>query len=152
MSNTPITAWHQIVGARDARGLDALLADSVVFHSPVMHTPQAGKALTARYLLAAMDTLCNPSFRYVREIVGEHEAALEFESDIEGIRVNGVDLIAWNAAGQVVDFKVMLRPLKAVNLVHQRMAAALQGAVPAPSSTAPPLASPALDGPSHDTP
>lgn len=127
MSSNPVVAWHQMVDARDARALDALLADTVVFHSPVMHTPQAGKALTVRYLTLAMETLCNASFRYTRELVGEHDAALEFETEVDGVRVNGVDMLAWNDTGQIVDVTVMLRPLKAVNLVHQRMAAALQG-------------------------
>jgi hypothetical protein len=70
--------------------------------------------------------LFNPTFRYVREIVGPTDAMLEFETEIEGITVNGVDLIRWNDAGQIVDFKVMIRPLKAINLIHQRMAAMLQ--------------------------
>jgi hypothetical protein len=79
-------------------------------------------------LAAAFQVLCNPSFRYVREIVGSTDAMLEFESAIDGVLVNGVDIIKWNESGRIVDFKVMLRPLKAINLVHQRMAAALQAA------------------------
>jgi hypothetical protein len=97
-----------------------------VFVSPIVHTPQRGKAITAAYLGAAFAVFFNPSFRYVREIVGEHDAALEFETEIDGITVNGVDLIKWNAAGRIVEFKVMVRPLKAINLIHERMAALLQ--------------------------
>ena len=78
------------------------------------------------YLGAAFQVFFNPTFRYVREIVGPSDAMLEFETEIDGIVVNGVDLIKWNAAGQIVEFKVMLRPLKAINLIHQRMAAMLQ--------------------------
>jgi hypothetical protein len=125
MSST-VDTWHQMVRSRDARGLDTLLADDVVFHSPVVHTPQAGKAITARYLGAAFHVFCNESFRYVREIVGPHDAALEFQVEIEGIAVNGIDLIKWNDAGRIVEFKVMIRPLKAINLIHQKMAALLQ--------------------------
>ena len=125
MSADPISAWHRIVEARDPRGLDALLADAVVFHSPVVHTPQAGKAIVARYLAAALQVLGNASFRYVREIRGARDAALEFVVEVDGIHVNGVDLIAWDDAGRIVDFKVMLRPLKAVNVIHQKMAALL---------------------------
>jgi hypothetical protein len=111
---------------RDAAGLDAWLADEAVFHSPVVHTPQVGKAITQRYLAAAFQVFGNPTFRYVREVVGEHDAVLEFELEIDGIRINGVDMMRWRDDGRIVDFKVMLRPLKAVNLIHQKMAAMLQ--------------------------
>ena len=87
--------------------------------------PQVGKPITTQYLAAALHVFGNDSFRYVREVVGEHDAVLEFMVEIEGISVNGVDMIKWNDAGQIVEFKVMLRPLKAVNLIHQKMAAML---------------------------
>jgi hypothetical protein len=126
MTIDTIAAWHRLAAARDARGLDALLADNATFHSPVVHAPQAGKALTQRYLAAAFHVLGNPSFRYVREVVGEREAVLEFLVEIDGIEVNGVDMIKWDNDGKIVEFKVMLRPLKAINLIHQKMAAMLQ--------------------------
>jgi hypothetical protein len=103
-----------------------LLAEDAVFHSPVVHTPQRGRKRAAAYLSAAFHVFFNPTFRYVREIVGASDAMLEFETEIDGVLVNGVDLIKWNEAGQIVEFKVMLRPLKAINLIHQRMAAMLQ--------------------------
>jgi len=78
------------------------------------------------YLSAALHVFLNPTFRYVREIVGASDAMLEFETEIDGILVNGVDIIRWNEAGQIVDFKVMIRPLRAINLIHQKMAAMLQ--------------------------
>jgi hypothetical protein len=122
----PVHAWHELVRTRNMQGLDALLADEVVFHSPVVHTPQVGKAITARYLGAAFHVFFNDSFRYVREIVVERDAALEFQVEIDGIAVNGIDLIRWNDAGRIVEFKVMIRPLKAINLIHQKMGAMLQ--------------------------
>jgi hypothetical protein len=125
MSNNPIARWHQVAKARDVRGLETLLADEAVFLSPVVFTPQVGKAITTKYLAAAFQVLFNESFRYVRELTGERDAMLEFEVEIVGIKVNGVDLIKWNDAGQIIEFKVLLRPLKAVNLVHQKMAAGL---------------------------
>ena len=125
MAITALTAWHQIVADRSPRGLAALLADDVVFYSPIVHTPQVGKPITTQYLAAALHVFGNDTFRYVREVVGEHDAVLEFLVEIEGISVNGVDMIKWNDAGQIVEFKVMLRPLKAVNLIHQKMAAML---------------------------
>jgi len=118
--------WHRLLAARDAAGLDGLLADDAVFHSPVVHTPQRGKAMTTLYLAGAMQVLGRPGFRYLREVVGESDAMLEFEVEIDGILVNGVDLIHWNAAGRIDDFKVMIRPLKAINLVHQKMGELLQ--------------------------
>jgi hypothetical protein len=122
----PIEAWHRLVEEQNPRGLDALLDADAVFVSPVVHAPQRGKKITAMYLAAAFRVFFNPTFRYVREIVGNSDAMLEFETEIDGILVNGVDIIKWNEAGRIVEFKVMLRPLKAVNLIHQRMAAMLQ--------------------------
>jgi hypothetical protein len=128
VSRTPLETWHRLVRERDAGGIAALLADDVVFHSPVVHTPQRGRALVAMYLAAAFQLLATPAFRYVREIVGERDALLEFETEVDGVVVNGVDLVRWNDAGHIVDFKVMLRPLKAVNAVHARMAELVQRA------------------------
>ena len=126
--NTPsvMSAWHHVVSSRDPAALSRLLADDVVFHSPVVHTPQRGKAITFQYLMGALQVLNNTSFRYEREIVGDFDAVLEFTSEVDGIQINGVDLIRWNGAGQIVDFKVMVRPLKAVNMLHQKMAAMLE--------------------------
>ena len=126
MSPNPIVIWHQLVKERNVRGLDALLADEAVFLSPVVHTPQVGKAITKAYLAAAFQVFFNPSFRYVRELSSDRDAVLEFEVEIDRIVVNGVDMIKWNAEGKITEFKVMLRPLKAVHLIHQRMAAMLQ--------------------------
>jgi hypothetical protein len=123
-----IEAWHRLVRERDAAALQQLLDEDAVFHSPVVHTPQRGRALAAGYLGAALDVFCAPEFRYVREIVGEYDAMLEFETVIDEVKVNGVDIIHWNEAGKIVDFKVMIRPLKAINLVHQKMAELLAAA------------------------
>ncbi len=116
-----VQSWHDIVRMRDASGLSELLADDVVFHSPVVHTPQIGKAITTMYLTAALHVFGNDTFRYVREVVGERDAVLEFETEIDGIIINGVDMIRWNDDGKIIEFKVMIRPLKAINLIHQKM-------------------------------
>ena len=128
MSDHPLQHWHRVVSERNARGIDALLADEVIFHSPVVHTPQAGRMLTRMYLTAAMQVLANASFRYVREVVDGLDAVLEFEVDVDGVQINGVDMIKWNDAGQIVSFKVMVRPLKAIHLLQEKMAALLQTA------------------------
>ena len=126
MSPDTIATWHQIIRERNVHGLAALLADDAVFHSPVVHTPQIGKAITTKYLAAAFQIFFNESFRYVREFRNDRDAVLEFELELDGIKINGVDMIKWNDAGKITEFKVMLRPLKAVNLIHQKMAAILQ--------------------------
>ena len=126
MNATAISQWHSIVRNLDGSELNALLSDDVIFHSPVVHTPQIGKAITAMYLTAAIRVFGNDSFKYVREVIGENDAVLEFETEIDGISVNGVDMIRWNDDHAITDFKVMLRPLKAINLIHQKMGAMLQ--------------------------
>lgn len=125
---TVLEKWHDIIRNRDASGLADLLADDVVFYSPVVHTPQVGKMITTMYLTAAVQVFGNDSFRYVREVVDESDAVLEFETEIDGIIVNGVDMIKWNANGKIIEFKVMVRPLKAINIIHQKMGAMLQRA------------------------
>ncbi|MDE2566791.1 MAG: nuclear transport factor 2 family protein [Burkholderiales bacterium] len=125
MSIDTLAAWHALVRSHDPAGLAALIAEDAVFHSPVVHRPQAGHALVRQYLQAAFTVFFNPSFRYVRELAGPRDAVLEFELELDGVHVNGVDMIRWRDDGRIVDFKVMLRPLKAVNLIHQKMAAAL---------------------------
>jgi hypothetical protein len=121
-----LAVWHEVVKTRDMGKLAALLADEVVFHSPVVHTPQRGKAITLLYLQGAMHVLNSAHFRYEREIVGSRDAVLEFTTEIDGVHINGVDLIRWDDSGQIVDFKVMVRPLKAVNALHQKMGEMLQ--------------------------
>ena len=128
MSIDTLATWHRLVKERDVNGLDTLLDEDAVFYSPVVHKPQLGKSITARYLAAAFQVFFNETFHYVRELKGERDAVLEFELALDGITVNGVDMIKWNASGKITEFKVMLRPLKAVNLIHQKMAAALQAA------------------------
>jgi hypothetical protein len=120
-----IARYHELVTSKDPRALDLLLAEDVVFHSPVVHTPQVGKSITTKYLTAAISVFFNASFRFTRECYADRAAVFEFLVDIDGILVNGVDIIAWNDDDQIVEFKVMIRPLKAVQKVHQKMAEVL---------------------------
>ena len=128
MSIDTMATWYQVAKDRDVEGLYNLLDEDAVFHSPVVHTPQIGKAITGKYLSAAFDVFFNESFTYVREVHGESQAILEFEVEIQGVKVNGVDMISWNDAGLISEFKVMVRPLKAVSIIHQNMGAMLQAA------------------------
>ena len=121
MSTPAIDTWHKLIEDRNAAGLDDILADDAVFHSPVVHTPQRGKALTKLYLSAAIMVLGGSDFTYVREVINDSDAVLEFTAEVNGIHINGVDMIHWNADGKIDDFKVMIRPLKAVNLLHGLM-------------------------------
>ena len=122
MSNTVIEKWHQVLANKDMALLNDLLAEDVVFYSPVVHTPQQGKQATFMYLYAAANALFNDSFRYVKQIVDGQHAVLEFEVEHEGILVNGIDMISWNEEDKIIEFKVMIRPLKAIHLIHQQMA------------------------------
>lgn len=128
MSSIALDTWHRLVRTNDASGLRELVAEDAVFHSPVVHAPQHGRALAVMYLSAAFKVFFNPTFRYVREIVGPYDAMLEFETQIDGILVNGVDIITWNDAGRITAFKVMLRPLKGINVIHQKMGELLAAA------------------------
>ncbi len=126
MTSKNLAAWHSVIADADVNGLEALLADDAVFHSPVVHTPQVGKPIVLLYLKAAFEVLGSDDFRYVREVESGADTILEFETEIDGIHFNGVDMIRWNDEGKIVDFKVMVRPLKAINLLHQKMAEMLQ--------------------------
>ncbi|MCE2841833.1 MAG: nuclear transport factor 2 family protein [Novosphingobium sp.] len=130
MSTHPgVAAWHAYMASGgDPALLSAQLADDAVFHSPVVHSPQAGKAKVRMYLLSAAKVLGNDSFTYVREIVEGNDALLEFTCEIDGVHVNGIDLIRFGDDGKIIDFKVMVRPVKAVNKLWEMMAAQLQAA------------------------
>jgi hypothetical protein len=146
-----IERWHAHLRGDVADGLDELLDDDVVFYSPVVHTPQHGKELTAMYLTAAAQALPGDGaedigagplgpddgsaedptrFRYTKQVMSGDTAVLEFETTVEGIHINGVDIIRCNDQGRIVEFRVMLRPLKAINLVHAQMKAMLESMAP----------------------
>lgn len=123
-----LKVWHHHIQNKGQSGLSDQLAEDAVFHSPVVHTPQAGKPIVLAYLSAADRVLGNDSFRYVREIVDDEAnmAMLEFELELDDIHVNGVDIISWNEEGKIQDFKVMVRPLKAINKVWEEMGKMLE--------------------------
>lgn len=118
--------WHAYINSHDKEALSELLTDDVVFYSPVVHTPQEGKDITMLYLNSAGEVLGDDNFEYVREVIDGNSAVLEFTNEIEGIQINGVDMIRFNNEGKIVEFKVMIRPLKAVNKLHQKMGEMLQ--------------------------
>ena len=126
MTINTLELWHDTVDTRNINNLDLLLADDVVFYSPVVHTPQKGKVLTKMYLSAAFYVFVNESFNYVREVVSGNDLILEFEVVIDDIVVNGVDMVKFNDEGKITEFKVMLRPLKAIQLMHDKMKAMLE--------------------------
>jgi hypothetical protein len=117
-----LQAWFDyMMGDHSQEQLSAQLHDDVTFISPVVHTPQEGKAITMAYLSAAGNTLGNGSFKYTRVFDCGDKAVLEFESDMDGITVNGIDMIEWDADGLITEFKVMVRPLKGMQAVHAAM-------------------------------
>ncbi len=121
----PAEIWHKVALSRDVDAISAILHDDCIFESPVVHSPQLGKAITAKYLAAAGHTLGNADFEYVGEWhsvrEGENSSVLEFKTVIDGIAINGVDMISCDDDGLITHFKVMVRPLKAVNMLHQKM-------------------------------
>ncbi len=135
MIEQTIERWHQVISGGPA-ALDDLLADDVVFYSPVVFTPQKGKDVTKLYLGAAANTLgggepvssdgSKGKFRYTKQILAGNQAALEFETEMDGKFVNGVDLITCDDAGRIIEFKVMIRPLQAIQAVHAQMARMLE--------------------------
>ena len=123
---TALDSWHEIIRNGDASALDTLIADDAVFHSPVVHTPQVGKAIVVKYLTAAANVLLDESFKYLREMVDERQAMLEFQVTLDDIVINGVDHIRWNDSNQIIEFKVWVRPLKGMQKLHQAMAKQLE--------------------------
>ena len=122
-----LARWHEVIkGGSDPQALAAIIHEDAVFHSPVVHTPQEGRAITVVYLSAAGQTLGNPSFRYLREVVDGNTVVLEFQTEMEGIQVNGIDMITFDDDAMITDFKVMVRPLKAINKVWEMMGRQLE--------------------------
>ncbi len=121
-----VAAWHAYMnGGGDPQALRDMLDADAVFHSPVVHTPQEGRDKVFAYLHAASHVLGGDDFRYEREIIDGDQAMLEFATTLDGIHINGVDIIRWNGDGKISDFKVMVRPLKAINKVWEKMGAML---------------------------
>ena len=122
-----LQGWFDyMMGGHDKNRLLDLLHDDVVFRSPVVHTPQEGMPITFAYLSASGNTLGNGTFKYTRVFDCGDKAVLEFETEMDGIHVNGIDMIEWDADGKIVDFKVMVRPLKAIQTVHAAMGRMLE--------------------------
>ena len=122
MTLPAIEGWRAYVESHDTQALHALLDEDAVFESPVVHTPQRGREITFRYLMGALSVLGGPQFRYTGEWANDTGVVLEFETVIDGVTINGVDLITCTPDGQRIShFKVMIRPLKAINLLHRLM-------------------------------
>jgi ketosteroid isomerase-like protein len=124
--DTVIERWHAYLAGQTSDDLGELLADDVVFFSPIVYTPQRGKDITTMYLLAAKQTLGAGDFRYTKQVATGDTAVLEFETTLDGKYVNGVDIIRCDDSGRIVEFRVMIRPLQAVNAVHEQMRAMLE--------------------------
>lgn len=120
-SDKGLALWHQFVKNREVDQLKNLIADDAVLHSPVVWTPQQGKRIVSIYLTAAASIIANEHFKYVREVSNNEHSILEFTTNIDGITVEGVDMLTFNTEGKLKDIKVMIRPLKAIQIVHQKM-------------------------------
>lgn len=120
-----LAKWHEIVAAKDASRLPEVLAPDCVFLSPIVHSPQEGRDITSLYLAGAMQVL-SEDFHYVKEVQSGNHAVLEFVCSVDGLQVNGVDIMTFNEEGKITEFKVMVRPLQAINAVHGHMKAMLE--------------------------
>ena len=117
--------WHQCVRDSDMSALDDILHDDVVFYSPVIFSPQEGRFLTKMYLKGATKVLASDDFTYVREMVDAENIVLEFEAKVDGLIINGVDMMKLDETGKITEFKVMVRPFKAIHLLKEKMVEAL---------------------------
>ncbi|MDY0780834.1 hypothetical protein [Tenacibaculum sp. IB213877] len=113
--------WHKFVETRNTSSLGEFIDDNAVLYSPVVWTPVEGKFMVTMYLMAAAKIIANDNFKYVREVADDENAVLEFETEIDGITVEGVDMVKFTDEGKLKEIKVMIRPLKAVHIVHQKM-------------------------------
>jgi|TARA_Y100000813_G_scaffold22493_1_gene14552 hypothetical protein len=118
--------WHQGLKSMNSNFLDEILDDSCVFTSPIVFKPIEGKEMSKLYLMGAGQTFDMDRFKYVRELVDGLDTVLEFETYIDDISVNGVDIIRWNEEGKIIDFKVMIRPLQAIGALQKKMSEALE--------------------------
>ncbi|GAA4272218.1 nuclear transport factor 2 family protein [Aquimarina gracilis] len=116
-----LAMWHQFVAQRNVSQLGDLIADDAVLHSPVVWTPQIGKTIVCIYLTAAASIIANEHFKYVREVTNNEHSILEFTTIIDGVTVEGVDMLTFDNQGKLKDIKVMVRPLKAIQVVHKKM-------------------------------
>ncbi len=121
-----ISNWHEVVKHGDAKLLKSMLHKEAIFYSPILFKPQKGRKIVMVYLLSAAKMFENTNFHYVKEIVGEREAILEFNAEIDGIIIDGVDIITWNEDDLITEFKVMIRPSKAIEKVGEKMLANLK--------------------------
>ena len=121
-----IEKWHNLIKSGDVNQLEELLADEIVFFSPVVHTPQRGKKLATMYLTGAFYVLLSENFKYTKEVINDNVAVLEFETELDGIKINGVDIISWNEEEKITEFKVMVRPQKGMEKLQEEMWKLLQ--------------------------
>lgn len=121
MSMTGLEKWYGYMKSHDNAALWELLDPEAVFESPVVHTPQRGRDITFKYLSSAAKVLGGAGFVYTGEWRSDTGAVLEFETEIDAIKLNGVDIIRFADDGRITHFKVMVRPLKAINLLHRLM-------------------------------
>ena len=122
MTLPALDGWYAYMASHDKAALWDLLDPDAVFESPVVHTPQRGRDIAFKYLAGADQVLGGPGFRYIGKWRNATGAILEFETEVEGIRINGIDMLAFSEDGlRIMNFKVMIRPLKAINLLHRLM-------------------------------
>lgn len=122
----PIKKWHNVVKLRDYDLLKSILADDIIFYSPIVYTPQKGMDIATKYLVAASEVFNTGNFSYDKEVIQGQQASLEFSLNINNTEINGIDLISWNNDGKINEFKVFIRPLQGINIIHKMMQLTLE--------------------------
>ena len=118
--------WHDFVINKNHDNLSDFIDENAILYSPIVFKPIEGNFMVSMYLMAAAKIIGNENFKYVREVCDDENAMLEFVTEIKGISVEGIDMIKFTKEGKLKEIKVMIRPLKAVNIVHQKMGEYLQ--------------------------
>jgi hypothetical protein len=115
-----LDGWHRFVATGDQDPLPPLLSEHIVFRSPFVQSPIPGRTATLLVLTTVVQIFEN--FRYHRTFIGgSHDAALEFSANIGKWQLKGIDLIKFNEAGEMIEFEVMIRPIKALQALGEEM-------------------------------
>lgn len=117
-----IERWLEVIESGRTADLDDMLTEDAAFYSPAVFAPQRGRATAVAYLRAAEQMFSGTDFHYVEKWFGERSAVLHFAADVDGLSVEGIDMIHWNEDGKITSVKVMIRPFKALQGVIGRMA------------------------------
>lgn len=126
MTHPVIQRWLEVIESGRTDELDDMLTEDAVFYSPAVFTPQRGRATAVAYLRAAEYMFRDTGFHYVEKWYGDNSAVLHFAAEVDGLSLEGIDMLHWNDDGKITSVKVMIRPFKALQGVIGKMAELLR--------------------------